>query len=356
MRSPRCLEADEVGRPAGVAMSPRGMSRYPSGWATATFILLALVLTGPAMMGTAALGPERVLDWDPLYRSQPPPPPPPVLANELTAVVIDLPRDLALARGFHHGRLDTWNPLAGCGASLWADHGGPFFPLKLPFYLAPSRFTYNLFLALRLVAAGLGAYCLARFRGLPEAAAIAAGATFELAGTMIWFLPFGSSSPPFVLPWVLLGSFAIAARRTVGAVIGAAVALGIAGHGGHPTLILTVFFAFAAATAGHMVAAWREPRVVLSIAGGAVLAVLLGLALAAPALLPLAELAGLGVTYKDHPIANLFWVISLQTSRQSITSGLLASRWLGTLPAVAMAYPVLPAIGTLGVFAAFSGI
>ena len=42
-------------------------------------------------------------------------------------------------RQLHAGRLPGWNPLSAAGAPLWAEQAGPFFPLKLPFYLAPSQ-------------------------------------------------------------------------------------------------------------------------------------------------------------------------------------------------------------------------
>jgi len=85
--------------------------------------LVAVALTGPALLGRAALGPDSVLDTDALYRIGPAPPPPPT--NDFTPIYYDLPRDLAVARGFRAGRLDTWNPLVGFGAPLWAEQGAP---------------------------------------------------------------------------------------------------------------------------------------------------------------------------------------------------------------------------------------
>src|SRR5262249_26813525 len=108
--------------------------------AIACIVLLAVILTGPALVGRAALRPDRPLDWDPLYRKGPPPPLPDTI--DYSPIVLDYPGDLAFARGLGSGRLDSWNPLVGAGAPLWAEHTGPFFPLKVPFYAAPSRATY----------------------------------------------------------------------------------------------------------------------------------------------------------------------------------------------------------------------
>jgi hypothetical protein len=221
---------------------------------TAWFLLLALASTSPALFGNRSLGPESLLDVDPLYAIGPIPPYPAVF--DPTRTYYDLPRDFALAAGFHHGRLDQWNPRVGCGAPLWAEAGAPFLPLKLPFYLAPSRRTYDLAAALRLVVAGLGAYLLARRRGLDRMPAIAAGSLFELSGAMISGLPFGTAAPPCFLPWAILGSVAIARDRTPAAAAGAGVALGLAASSGHPMLGVLVFAGFGAAIAGQALAAW----------------------------------------------------------------------------------------------------
>ncbi len=331
------------------------VAQHPATAGTLCFVLLALALTGPALLGRAALGPETVLDADPLYRTAPAPPLPSF--DDWTPIVVDLPRELAVARGVRAGRLDKWNPLMGCGAPLWADHVGPFFPLKLLFYAAPSRQTYAAFLALRLVVAALGAYCLARRRGLGPTAAIAAGASFELSGALIAQLPFGSTSPTYMLPWVLLGALVIAQERSATATVGAAIALGITGTGGHPTLILMVFAGFAAAIAGHMLRTWRRPPVAFSIGAWALVAIALGLVLAAPSLLPLAELSTLADSYKYRPIGEMTWQAKLAQSRRSLPIALFGP-WVfqAIYPNLHSLFTVTPFVGVLGLVAAVSGL
>jgi hypothetical protein len=270
--------------------------------------------------------------------------------------MLDYPRDLAFARGLHAGRLDLWNPMVSCGAPLSVEHGGFFFPLKLPFYLAPSRLTYNLFLTLRLFVAGLGAYLLARRRGLERAPATAAGMAFEMAGTTVWAIPFASVSAPFLLPWVILGSFAIADSRSPAAAAGTALALGITGNSGHAPTSLMVFAAFGMAIIGHVAASWREPRQAIQIAAWALLASLLGALIAAPSVLPLAELSSLGSGYKSRLDGILMRKWKLIEARASLRSAAFASAFSGTAPASAMLSEIGPVMGVVGVSFAIVGL
>ncbi|MEO8605448.1 MAG: hypothetical protein ABI629_22960 [bacterium] len=314
------------------------------------------MLTGPALLGRVALGPESVLDRDPLYRVGPAPPSPPT--NDFTPINYDLPRDLAVAHGLRAGRLDAWNPLVGFGAPLWAEAGGPFFPLKLPFYVAPSPRSYILFLALRLIVAGLGAYLLARRRGLALVPALVAGVLFEASGALVAQIAFASASPIYVLPWAILGAEAIA-RGGARAVAGAALALGCAGLGGHPTEVLTIFAAFAVAIGAHATTWWRQPRTMLAIAARGALAVCLGVMLAAPSLLPLAELSRLSSFYRMTDFGDLIWTLFLDQSRRTLPLALFGPSTLiliqGDLPII-FPWALGPTLGVIGLIAAVTGI
>lgn len=331
-------------------------ARHEHAAALACLTLIALVLTGHALIGRGALVPESILDWDPLLRTESIPPMPRFV--DFSPTFFHLPKDLAFARGLHAGRIDKWDPLAGAGVPLWAEQSGPFFPLKLPFYAAPSRGSYDVFLALRLVVAALGAYCLARYRGIAPIGAIAAGASFELSGAVVAQLPFGSNPTPMcLLPWVILGGYAIAKQRTAAAAAGAGIALGIAANGGHPTMVLAVFAGFAAAIAGHVVSAWPSPRTMVSIAALGAIAALLGLALAAPSLLPLAELTSVATSYKDRPSGPRNWVKDLTLCRTVLPIGLLAPGSAGVLQKhfwTQFAY--MPVIGAVVFVAAVAGV
>ena len=105
--------------------------------ATLWFVLLAVAATGPALFLDRSLGPESFMDSDPLFALGNPPPR--AIISDWSRTLYDLPHDFAAADGFHAGRFDLWNPRVGLGAPLWSEGGAPFFPLKIPFYLMPSR-------------------------------------------------------------------------------------------------------------------------------------------------------------------------------------------------------------------------
>ena len=151
--------------------------------ATLWIISLAVAATAPALFGSRSLGPEALLDADPLYAQGSPLPP--LRVFDASRPFYDVPREFATADGVRHGRVDLWNPRAGFGTPLWAEGGGLFFPTKIPFYLAPSRRTYDLATALRLVIAGLGAFLLARRRGLAAVPAAAPPAASSSSGAIM---------------------------------------------------------------------------------------------------------------------------------------------------------------------------
>ncbi len=324
--------------------------------AAVCFVVLALAATGPALFASRSLGPESSLDFDLLYSLGDRPRSPPI---DRSRTVYDMPRDFAAAEGFRAGRFDLWNPRVGLGMPLWAEGGAPLFPLKLPFYLAPSRRTYDWAAALRLVVAGMGAYLLARHRGLTFLPALAAGALFELSGATIAMLPFGEGAPPSLLPWVLLGAQGIARERRLAAAAGTGIALGVTANSGHPMLALVVFAGFGAAIAGHAFVAWRRPRAVLAIGALGCVALVLGLAIGAPAALPTLEAWGVGRLYKTTD--KFEWMVSFNLLQvwNTLPIALFSPGLLVPIQAnLTSLFPqaVAPAVGVLGFVLALAGI
>jgi hypothetical protein len=352
MRAGAATQADAPG-PASVRMIKRQWAS--SLGASAWFLVLAVVATAPALFDERSLGPDSLLDGDALYGVGAAPPRP--LIPDPSRTVYDFPRDFAAAAGFAQGRLDLWNPRAGFGMPLWAEGHTPFAPFTLLFFAVPSRRMYDIATALRLVVAGLGAYLLARRCGLARVPALAAGTVFELSGSMVTLLAFGSGSPVSLLPWVVLGAEAIARERRLAAAAGTALALGVAGNSGHPMLALLVFAAFGTAIAAHMVA--RRDRAV-AIAALGCLAVTIGLSIAAPALLPLFELRSVGRLYKDvlatYESNTATW---LTCSRRLLPLAAFAPLVLANVRAAllpTLPYALSPVIGVLGLILALGGL
>jgi hypothetical protein len=322
------------------------------------FVVLAVAATAPALFGSRSLGPEFMLDSDPLYAQGDAPSAPPVF--DPTRYYYDLPRDFAASDGIRHGRIDLWNPRIGVGRPLWGEGGALFFIAKIPFYLAPSRRTYDLVMALRLIIAGVGAFLLARWRGLDWVPALASGALFELSGSIMSTLQLGVMAPPCLLPWVLLGAEAIAQRKSLAAAAGAGLALAVAASSGHPMLVVVVFAGYGAAVVGHMLAAWRQPRTALAIGGLAIVAFGLGMAVAAPAVLPVMEAQRVGRLYKETPMYRIYlrW-FRVQTAA-ALPIAWFAPATLGALRQklyVGFPYVVLtPVVGVFGLVLAIAGL
>jgi hypothetical protein len=277
-----------------------------------------------------------MLDFDPLFGSVHSLTDTLPTMGDPTPIALDWPRDLAIARGLRQGRVDLWNPLAACGTPLWAELGGPFFPLKLPFYVLPSRTAYEAFLLLRLAFAGLGAYLLARARSLTTLGAITAGITFELCGFLIPQVRFGVYSGAFVLPWVVLGAEMLARRPSARACVGAAALIGVGASAGHAGIAVLLVGAFVVSTLAHAAGLRHSPRVARSCLVWGSVALLLGLSLAAPTLLPTAELMSVATSYKVESIGV--------SSRATMLSG-----WRVLLPVVLFLPRLADGLATLGV-------
>jgi hypothetical protein len=306
------------------------------------------------VLGVRTLGYDAALDHDPLYRTDGPLPRQPA-TTDLTPLMADLPRDGALAQGLRAGHLDAWNPLAGGGAPLWA-LGNPFFPLKVPFYLWPSRRMYDVVLLCRLLVAATGAYVLGRLRGLSRAGAFVAGGTFELSGALLAQLPYATSCATPVLPWALAAAIFLARRPGRLSIAASGLVLGGAALGGHAPTDALVFLAFATALLGHAIAlGW--PRGARVIAAGAIVGAL-ALGIAAPAVLPLLELMREGFSYKQDPMGPFVYALELGIARNTLPIALFVPGIFAGLPLVD-AHAIAPAVGPLvlglGVAGALAG-
>jgi hypothetical protein len=293
-------------------------SRRPILTATACFLFVALWLAGGSLMGKSSIGPDTLVDAQRLYNDKSPPSLPSY--NDFSPISHDMPRDWLFARGLHAGRIDSWNPHIGLGHPLWAEQGGPFFPLKLVFYLAPSVASYNLYRILRLVFAALGTFLIVWRRGRSFGAALAGGLALEVSGSMLGLMPF-SGAAEYCLPWAVLAAEELGRSAGPRSAILAALVLGTLGNVGHPTTESVVMIGFAIAFA---FSAAKNPRAF----GWGALAGILGLMLSTPVILPLVELNSAGESYKTTAGGERWWQHHLTWYRTMLATALFAPRAL----------------------------
>jgi hypothetical protein len=192
-----------------------------------------------------------------------------------------------VSRRWRAGELPLWNPWAYAGAPLLANpqlgalDPQVLLPVALEALTGRAGFDRGLtWMAwLRLAAAGLGAYLLARELGLLREGAALAGVTFGGSGFVVLWLNHSLGHVAPLLPWVLLG--VERARGARGFAL-CALALALAIYGGHPE---TSFYVGAAAGVWALALLRRDARHGRRALG----ALALGTLLAAPLLVPFVE-------------------------------------------------------------------
>lgn len=156
-----------------------------------------------------------------------------------------------VARSWLEGDPPLWNPLVYTGAPGIANpQSGALDPQVWILVLleklggrALFDWGFALVAWLRLAAAGMGAYLLARVLGLARAPAALAAVGFGLSGYVVLWLNHSLGHVTPCLPWILLGLEGTRGRRPLLAAAGAALALGLAILGGHPETAFYVGFA-----------------------------------------------------------------------------------------------------------------
>jgi hypothetical protein len=238
------------------------------------------------------------------------------------------------------GRLPLWNPTLYGGAPFIGDiqAGFLYLPNLLLFLIAP-KFDYGALpwlSVLHLYWAGLGMYVLLRtlrWTAMPvnRSAALFGAVAFMFADPL--FVHVGNLNLIAVLswlPWVLAAYARSLARGGLRWALLAALLLGVSTYAGHAQSTLYVGLALALYTVGWFAAGvwtWRRAGAafgVLALTAG------LAVALAAPILLPAAELAGLSaresLTYQES--------IAYSLAPTQALVGLLTPGFFGRGPAL----------------------
>ncbi len=220
------------------------------------------------------------------------------------------------AEMWRSGHLPLWNPLLGCGAPLAANYQtGAFYPLYGLALLLPAEVALGWSVALHVLLAGLGMYAWGRAAGLERFPALLAGLALQGSGFLVARAGlFPSIAVTFAwLPVWLWRSERLARSGRLGAALWLGAALGLGLLAGHAQ---TAFYGLAM-VGGYGV--WRVASNVQRPSPIAIrttllflLALSLGLSLAAVQLLPTAELlrvsqraggvdAEVGLTYSFWP-------------------------------------------------------
>jgi hypothetical protein len=207
-------------------------------------------------LGTETLGTEKLGVGDPAAGN-------PVLRDVTYQIQ---PWQLFARRELRAGRLPLWNPHQFAGAPFWSNgQSAPLFPLHLLFAALPLQLGFVLLPWLRAMAAGCGAWVLARQLGLSRPGALLAALIFPLSGMLVSFLLFPMGNALALVPWVLWSVERIAAGAPAGWSV-LAVTGGLQLLAGHPetaahTALLSVLWLLVRGAAKPL-AAW------LSLAAG----------------------------------------------------------------------------------------
>ncbi|QQR75848.1 MAG: YfhO family protein [Holophagales bacterium] len=251
-------------------------------WLTASLAGLVLLLptaTVPGGVPSSAAVLANASPWSPGDAA-------PLVRSELGDLTYQIEPWLFHQRGeLRAGRLPFWNPYQFSGAPFWSNgQSAPLFPLNWLFTLMPIAFGLPFLLWARGVIAALGAYSLARSLGVGERGSRLAAVAFALTGRLVAFALFPMANALCLAPWLLLATERLAvstvtARRPWRLLALLAALQLVAGHPETAVDCAILFAVYLAARVG-----FRH----LAVWGAYAKAWLVGGALAAPALLPLA--------------------------------------------------------------------
>jgi hypothetical protein len=184
-----------------------------------------------------------------------------------------------------HGRLPLWNGLAGCGAPHLANgQSAVFDPFHAIAYIGRLPDAYAWMAAARLWVAGLGMFLLARRWGLGGWGRWFAGLAFPFCGFLVVWLQYPVTSVAVWMPWAFLATDRVLDRPDARSAGLLALVVGCLLLAGHVQTSAHVLLAIGAYALWRHRTAWPGQAPL----GGWAAGVVLGLALAAIEIVPLA--------------------------------------------------------------------
>lgn len=206
---------------------------------------------------------------------------------------VDEPAPYLLHRPLASGRLPLWNPSVALGAPLAANPNmAAWSPLQMPVNLRPTPLVQDIFWVARVWVLALATWALARAIGLGFVASLAAAAALALSGqTLDWLVHHPLNTDAFVPAALAAGAWVLRGSRRARVVLVLATAAALLGV--KPQSALTGA-AFGALLLIAMLADERRDRAGADVRRlpAVVLAVAIGVVLAALALVPFVESHG----------------------------------------------------------------
>lgn len=189
----------------------------------------------------------------------------------------------------HHGQLPLWNPYSLLGMPLAFNWQSSVFSIpSLIGYLFPLNLAYTASVVLRLVIAGAGGYVLGRVMGMSWLGSTLTGTIFELSGPMSGWAGWAQSDVLVWAGWALAATLLLlrGLHRTRDTVF-LAFAVAFAIYGGHPeSILLLLVFLFVVSVVLLGIRAIRHGVSQLFLGVNVMVAVVAGIAIAAPLVLP----------------------------------------------------------------------
>jgi len=259
--------------------------------------LLAALLLAPSLLGRTAFVPADYWVGAIPFAFDPPPGLREFRSNALLGdpAILYPPQLWVLRNALAEGELALWNRwVRGGEAMLGSGQAGPFAPTTWPILLLPWPVGFAWSAWLRFGLLWLGAYRFGRALGLARAGSVAVAAGFCCAPLFaVHFQQLPRATAHVALPWLLLAVERLAARAgaSTAARVRAALPLApwaaFACWAGYAPAALTVLFGAGLYAAIRL--PWRPPARAVANRAWVGLALLLGVALALPVLLPFAD-------------------------------------------------------------------
>ncbi|HLF24918.1 MAG TPA: YfhO family protein [Anaerolineae bacterium] len=261
--------------------------------ASLVLVVLLLVLFWRAIfLGESLLPVDLIYELDPVWQNRTPPgftAPDNRLLSDVVYFIY--PWQVEMRRALSEGRVPLWTPYINNGQPMLANgQVGAWDPFWLVARLFPFHDSFLIVAILKLCVAGLSTFLLARQLGTGQRGALLAMIVFAFGGPLIVWLSYPVSSVMAWLPLLLYLSDRALARQTTTPFLAIGIVLAFQFFSGHPetslhVLLVWVIFCLARSVTRD---GWRV-RVPIRLAGRMALAAVIGVALAAAQLLPLAE-------------------------------------------------------------------